>query len=142
MSGSLVTSESWKSWTPVQTSSGHTIASGNGAAIILAPSIAIRWVSDDREVVSWYSAQLSSNSSTPASAKPTPPAPPPKLSAGAIAGIAIGAVAVIALVIGALLLCLRKRKQRQQVDPVTAYEEDTAQGQLIVHVRLPVYDVG
>jgi nitrate reductase gamma subunit len=57
------------------------------------------------------------------------------LSAGAIAGIAIGAVVALALVIGALLLCLRRRKQRQQVVNAAAYEQNPVQGRSIVLVR-------
>jgi hypothetical protein len=129
--GGFIASEPTTSTTQWSTTTGHQIVSGQEEAIVVGPSVPIRWASTDQAVLDWIAAQRGSTNITGPGANSTSPPDLSKdgdndsLSGGAIAGIVIGALAALALIIAALLLCLRRRKQRAAA---TAYGGGAAEG--------------
>jgi hypothetical protein len=127
--GQVLQPQQTTSTTDLSTTTGHQIVSGQEEAIVIGPSIAIRWASTDDAVLSWIRGQITSGAGSPNSTET--PTDTPKgndsdgLSGGAIAGVVIGAIAALALVIAALLLFLRRRKQRAAT---TAYSGGMTQG--------------
>ena len=87
-------------------------------AEIDARNIEIMWQSTDEVVVSWFS-NIQATTSTPVSTQVPTPEPTPathKLSPGAIAGIVVGAIAFLAFIVFGVLLFLRRRKNRRNLE--------------------------
>jgi hypothetical protein len=83
-----------------------TIISGGNAAMIVAPTIQVRWQSNDQVVMDWLKSQ-SVPGMAPLLNRTAAPTPVPQhhsLSAGKIAGLVNGAVIGLGLIVKALAL--------------------------------------
>lgn len=118
MLDTVITTIAITSYTYVGTSSQlFSIVTGGDEALVVAPSIQIRFQSTDEFAVSWFNDQTISGYSQPRNTTTAPlPRAPQKsgISGGAIAGIAIGGLVILGLVIGGLVFCLRRRRRITQ----------------------------
>jgi hypothetical protein len=112
--GGMITTYPKTSTIPLGTTTQLSVISGGDAAMIVAPTIQIRWQPKDQVVMNWLKSQSLSSIATPSNSTTTPTAAPKHhgLSGGNIAGIVIGALIGLGLMIGALVLFLMVQRRK------------------------------
>jgi hypothetical protein len=99
---------------PLGTTTQLSSISGDDSAMIVAPTIQIRWQSKDQVVMNWLKSQSLSSMAAPSNSTTTPKAAPKHHgpSGGKIAGIVIGALIGLGIMIGALVFFLMMQRRK------------------------------